>query len=80
MGYNHLVTTNKHGDLTTMMPIRMVKMNRSWNWVLVIMRSSCEKYKELSNSLTVRHSMLVGGFKHDWIIFHFIDGMSSQPH
>ena len=24
--------------------------------------------------------MLVGGFKHDWIMFYFIYGMSSQPH
>ena len=24
--------------------------------------------------------ILVGGFKHEWIIFHFIYGMSSQPH
>ena len=72
LGYNHLVTTNKHGDLTTMMPIQMVKLNRNWNWDMVVMRSSCEKYKEFSNPLTVRHSMRVGGFKHDWIIFHVI--------
>ena len=24
--------------------------------------------------------VLVGGFKHEWIIFHFIYGMSSETH
>jgi hypothetical protein len=28
----------------------------------------------------VKDMLLVGGFKHDWMIFHFIYGMSSETH
>ena len=36
--------------------------------------------KDWENRWSIHDDALVGGFNHGWIIFHFIYGMSSQPH